>query len=76
MIREQGYSEDNQEHELGIRCIAVPIRNRTGKVVAAVSMTWPEIRTNDELKENYKTLILKAGEQISNRLGFETPGFR
>jgi IclR family KDG regulon transcriptional repressor len=75
-IREQGYAEDNQEHELGIRCVAVPIRNRTGKVVAASSITWPEIRGSDEIRENYKRLILQAGEQISRRLGYETPAFR
>jgi IclR family KDG regulon transcriptional repressor len=76
IIREQGFSVDNQEHELGIRCVAVPVRNRTGKVVAAVSITWPEIRSTEECKEKYKNLILKAGEQISGRLGYETPGFR
>ena len=75
-IRMQGYSEDNQEHQQGIRCIAAPIRNRAGKVVAAISITYPEIRNSEEIKENYKALILKAGEQISNRLGLETPGFR
>jgi DNA-binding IclR family transcriptional regulator len=76
IIREQGFSVDNQEHELGIRCVAVPVRNLAGKVVAAVSITWPEIRSSEDRKEKYKNMILKAGEQISDRLGYETPGFR
>jgi IclR family KDG regulon transcriptional repressor len=76
IIREQGFSVDNQEHELGIRCVAAPIRNRAGKVAAAVSITWPEIRSSEECKEKYKNMILKAGKQISDRLGYETPGFR
>jgi IclR family KDG regulon transcriptional repressor len=71
-IRGQGYAIDNQEHEHGIHCIAVPIRNRAGKVIAAISITWPMIRNNTECMENYKNLIIDAGRQISRRLGFKS----
>jgi IclR family KDG regulon transcriptional repressor len=70
-IREQGFSIDNQEHELGILCTAAPIRNQTGKVVAAISITWPIIRNDEGRMEEYQRLITKAGEQISRRLGYE-----
>jgi IclR family KDG regulon transcriptional repressor len=38
-IRARGYAVDNAEFELGVRCIAAPIRDRTGEVVAAVSVS-------------------------------------
>jgi DNA-binding IclR family transcriptional regulator len=71
LVREQGYAIDNQEHEKGIQCIAVPIRNREKAVIAAISITWPEIRNDNERMENYKKLIIDAGQQISKRLGYE-----
>jgi DNA-binding IclR family transcriptional regulator len=43
-IRERGYGLDEQEHELGVRCIAAPIRNHTGEVVAAISIAGPADR--------------------------------
>jgi DNA-binding IclR family transcriptional regulator len=72
-IRGRGYAIDNQEHEQGIQCVAAPIRNRTGKVIAAISITWPIIRDNADAMENYKKLIIDAGQMISRRLGFENP---
>jgi IclR family KDG regulon transcriptional repressor len=70
-IRGQGYAIDNQEHEKGIQCIAVPIRNRDKKIIAAISVTWPEIRNDNELMEHYKNIMIEAGLQISKRLGYE-----
>ena len=43
-IRERGYAVDEQEHEIGVRCIAAPIRNHRGDVVAAISVAGPEYR--------------------------------
>jgi DNA-binding IclR family transcriptional regulator len=44
LIRERGYAVDEQEHEIGVRCIAAPIRNHRGEVVAAISVAGPEYR--------------------------------
>lgn len=42
--RDRGYAIDEQEHELGVRCIAAPIRNHRDEVVAAISVAGPEYR--------------------------------
>ncbi len=40
-IRQRGYGIDEQEHEIGVRCIAAPISNHAGDVVAAISVAGP-----------------------------------
>ena len=46
-IRKQGYSVDNMEHEEGVRCVAGPIRDYTGKVIASMSVSGPAFRINE-----------------------------
>ena len=40
-IRDRGYATDVEEHEVGIRCTAAPVRDRSGQVVAAISVSCP-----------------------------------
>lgn len=53
--REQGYTVDDQEGAVGILCLAVPIRNKAGDVVAAISVSGP----SPKFSEEYKELILQ-----------------
>ena len=48
LIREQGYSLDNEECELGVRCIAVPIRNFHDEIIATISVSGPIARMDEE----------------------------
>lgn len=43
-IRGQGYAYDNEECEIGVRCIAAPVYDNDGKVLAGISATGPTIR--------------------------------
>ena len=68
-IRECGYAIDNEECEMGIRCIAVPIRDYTGKMVAGLSVSGPTSRmTSESIREKIPYLFEVVGE-ISKRLG-------
>ncbi|WNF36286.1 IclR family transcriptional regulator [Bacillaceae bacterium IKA-2] len=69
-IRERGYSIDNQENEPGVYCIALPIRNYTGDVVASISISAPVMKINEEkMKENIELLTL-ASNELSGKLGY------
>lgn len=69
-IQQQGYALDEEEHEEGIRCVAAPILDHHGDVVAAISVTAPVFRTDDETFNSFIILIKKAAKEISLRLGY------
>jgi DNA-binding IclR family transcriptional regulator len=68
--RANGYAMDNLEHEEGIRCIAAPIYDRKGKVVAAVSISGPIFYITEERLPELKEQILKTSKDISHQLGY------
>lgn len=43
-IRERGYAVDDEETEEGLICVAAPIRNQSGRVIAAISVGGPATR--------------------------------
>ncbi|MEO8607929.1 MAG: IclR family transcriptional regulator [Chloroflexota bacterium] len=72
-IRQRGYGIDNGERSLSIRCVAVPIRDAYGKVVAALSVAGPKERMPDLLMgSEIAYLALDTAEQISAAMGFPT----
>jgi IclR family KDG regulon transcriptional repressor len=67
----QGYAFDNEELDLGVRCIAAPIRDYTRRIVGALSISGPSTRFTDERLERELTpLVVRAAEELSTRLGF------
>jgi len=69
-VREQGFAEDREEHEKDVRCLAAPIKDHRGTVIAAVSLSVPAFRMNASKKRKLKETLIQAGEDISKRLGY------
>jgi DNA-binding IclR family transcriptional regulator len=70
-VRKQGYAVDDEENEKGIRCVAAPIYNETGKTVAAISITAPAFRvTKKNIQETLKKEVMETASKISERLGY------
>ncbi len=69
-VKEKGYALDLEENERGIRCVAAPVFDHTGKVAAAVSISGPTIRMTDERLVPLQKRMIKAGKAISKRLGY------
>ncbi|MCQ6268087.1 IclR family transcriptional regulator [Fictibacillus sp. WQ 8-8] len=71
-VRKRGYALDIEENEYGITCIAVPIFDHLGKVIAAVSISGPTMRMTKERMEQLQSQMIQIGKKISKRLGFES----
>ncbi len=68
-VRENGYALDNEENELGVRCIAVCVRNHRGQPNNAFSISAPVSRMTDERIEHLAENILITKEAIQKVLG-------
>ncbi len=68
-VNEQGFALDEEENEIGIRCIAAPIFDYSGNVVAAFSVSGPSIRVTREKIMTFKDIVKSYSRQISSALG-------
>jgi len=70
-IVEQGYAIDNEEMDVGVCCVAAPIRDYTRRIIGAVSISGPSMRFSKErMQQELIPLVQRAGEDISTKLGF------
>jgi DNA-binding IclR family transcriptional regulator len=70
----QGYALDVEECEEGLSCAAGPVYDRTGVVVAALSVSGPSFRLGrDELQEKIVPKVVAAADRLSRDLGY-VPG--
>ncbi|MEV0096981.1 IclR family transcriptional regulator [Streptomyces sp. NPDC050738] len=68
-IRERGIAAEHRESNPDVSCVAAPVRNRAGRVVAALSISVPMIRWNEEREAELADLALKGATELSTRLG-------
>jgi IclR family KDG regulon transcriptional repressor len=71
-VREQGYAVDAQENEPGVRCAAAPIYDHGGKVTASMSISTLLSAVDDELFQQYVTMLTKETDHISKLLGYRS----
>ena len=67
-VRKRGYALDNEENESGVRCIAVDLRDYTGRVRYAFSISAPVSRMDDERIEKLAEFILTTKAQIEKKV--------
>ncbi|MFL6516835.1 MAG: IclR family transcriptional regulator, partial [Bacillus sp. (in: firmicutes)] len=70
-IREQGYAVDDEEIELGLKCIAAPIFNHQGNVIASISCAAPKMRLDEDQLPRVIAGIKRAAAEISGCLGYK-----
>ncbi len=69
--RRDGYALDNEECEIGTRCVALPVRDFSGRIIAGFSVTGtPEQLTDSFIGENLPRLK-KLSDLLSEKMGFE-----
>ncbi|EBB7288680.1 TPA: IclR family transcriptional regulator [Salmonella enterica subsp. enterica serovar Saintpaul] len=64
-IRRRGWGYDNEEDSLGVRCIAVPVFNTQGKVIAALSVSGVTFQIPDDKRESLATLMMDASRSLT-----------
>ena len=69
-IRIKGYAFDDEEIELGLRCIAAPIFNKTGYPIAAISISGSYRKIQDDMIEAMAKDIKYMAQKISERMGY------
>lgn len=70
LIRSQGFAIDDEENEIGVRCIGIPILNAAGEPFAAFSVSAPANRFSVEECHELAPVALRMGAEISRQLGY------
>lgn len=66
----RGVAIDDEEHSLGMRCIAAPVRNSRGNVIAAVGISGPLMRIRTETLDEYMRIVKSVSRDLSRKLGY------
>lgn len=72
VVRRNGYAIDNQECELGTRCVAVDIKDYNNKIVAAISVSGPISRMTPERLEVIRPWVVETADKISQLLAYKS----
>ncbi|MBN8953368.1 MULTISPECIES: HTH-type transcriptional regulator BhcR [unclassified Rhizobium] len=68
-IRSRGWSIDDEEHTLGMRCVAAPIFNEYGEAIAGISISGPAVRLPDEKVAALGPIVRTAAEELTKVMG-------
>lgn len=69
-VRNQGYAIDDEEQEYGIRCIAGPIFDYEGNIIASFSVSGPTMRMTESKVESLKEVVKEYSVKISEAFGY------
>jgi IclR family acetate operon transcriptional repressor len=70
-IRARGFAIDDQEKNVGMRCIAAPVHNWTGHAVAGISISGPVARISDGEVAGLANAVMTSARALSEALGFD-----
>ncbi|WP_314175340.1 IclR family transcriptional regulator [Streptomyces winkii] len=68
-VREAGFAEDHEEYVEGCRCVAVPVRARDGETVAAMSVSMPAFRCDDDRARAHLRLLRATAARLQRLTG-------
>ncbi len=70
-VHRQGYALDFREIEEDVECIAAPIRDHLGNVVAALSVSGPQKKVNTRKEKEFIQQVTGAAGLISHKMGYK-----
>jgi IclR family acetate operon transcriptional repressor len=72
-VRQQGYALDDEEHAVGLRCVAAPIFDENGQALAAISLSGPKARIVDGRLGEMGNAVRQTAAEITSELGGRIP---
>jgi len=69
--RKRGYALDDQEYHKGVRCIAAPIRDCTGAIVASIGISAPVERLPKHRYQEVALWVIGSAQEIGAKLGYQ-----
>lgn len=70
-VRECGYALDLEEYERDVHCVAAPVLNFMGEVIAGISVSGPKVRMSiDKIENEVAPLLLEAAKVLSAKFGY------
>ena len=70
-IKNIGYAIDDEENEIGVRCVGATIFNMNGDVVAAISVSGPVTRITDDKIDFISKEVIQCTNSISKEMGYK-----
>jgi len=71
-VRRLGYARDHREIEEDVECLAAPIRNHLGDVIASISISGPQRKINIPREGTFAGQVMKAAALISSKMGHKS----
>jgi IclR family acetate operon transcriptional repressor len=75
-IRRRGFAIDDEEHAVGLRCVAATLHDEHGDAVAAVSLSGPKARVTRDRVDALGGLLLEATAEATTTIGGCLPAWR
>lgn len=69
----RGYSLDDEEFNLGVRCLAAPVFSSDGTCVAAIGITAATVRFTRERIPEIAAIVTQAAAELSRSMGYHGP---
>ena len=74
VIARRGWGVDDEERNLGMRCVAAAIFNEYGEAIAGISVSGPAVRLPDERLEELGPVVKAAAEGVTRAMGGRVAG--
>ncbi len=69
LSRKRGYALDDEECELGVRCVAAPVSDHSGNIVASISISGPSSRITPKRIDQIASDLIETARVVSRALG-------
>ena len=72
-VRAQGYAVDDEENNMGARCVGAPVFNQRGEIEAAVGLSGTTNQVNAQTMPRILEVLKDAARHVSMQLGYRAP---